>query len=323
MTEQEKSTQPLKEKGNSVSLIAAVLNERGNIHSFLDGLLSQTLTGHETILCDGGSTDGTVEVIHEYMGRGAPIQLIRAPGANIARGRNLAIARARGEIVACTDTGCRVHSDWLAEIVAPFRSPGTDVACGLSRAEARSGREKSFAILMLNDPEKADIRTFSPSSRSVAFRRTFWEKVGGYPEELYCAEDSLFNQRLRQAGAGFVLCPRAVVFWRPPSSMFEAARKYFHYGVGDGRARLHRGICLRIAAKISGVLLLALPALTRPAFGWALALCAAAYYLRTLLVNRHRGSAAVTSLLFFHRILLDPVRLIGYLFGRLRGPRIG
>jgi len=305
-----------------VSLIATVRNERETIRDFLDALLAQTSPAQEIVVCDGGSTDGTWEVIREYADRGAPIRWFRAPGVNIARGRNLAIARARGEIVASTDAGCRVDPSWLAEITAPFRSADADVACGLSLADAHTLREESLAILMLHDPEKVDVRTYSPSSRSVAFRRAWWKRVGGYPEDLRCAEDSLFNRRLRDAGARFVLCPRAVAFWRPPATLGQAAHKSFHYGAGDGRARLHHGIYLRILARSAGFLALAVPAVSLPGFRWALACCAAAYWVRMLVVNRRRGSVAVNSLVFAHRLLLDPVRGLGYLFGRLSGPRV-
>jgi len=300
----------------NVSLIATVLDEAEGIRGFLDGLLSQTRAPHEIILSDGGSKDGTDAVIRQYVERGAPIRLLRAPGANIARGRNLAIAQAHGEIIACTDAGCRADPRWLEEITAPFRASETDVACGMSRADAHTRTEKSLGILLLPDPGEVDIRTLSPSSRSVAFRRSLWEKVGGYPEELSWAEDTLFNRRLREARARFALCPRAVVAWRPPGTLRAAARKLFRYGLGDGRARLRGGAYLRILVKVAGTLCLALWGLWVPAW-WAVLLgLLGAYGVRMLWINRRRGTAATCLLVFLHRVLLDPVRLIGYLFGR-------
>ncbi len=303
----------------TVSLIATVLDEADSVRSFLEALLSQTRPPDEILLSDGGSTDGTVAVIQEYMDQGAPIRLIQAPGANIARGRNLAIARARGEIIACTDAGCRADPRWLDEITAPFGSPETDVACGMSRAEAHNRVEKSLGILLTQDADSVEFRTYSPSSRSVAFRRRLWKAVGGYPEELPWAEDTLFNRKLREAGARFVICPEAVVFWRLPANARAAARKLFQYGLGDGLARLHGGTYLRILIKVSTVLALALWGAWFHASWAVLLLLLGAYYLRMLRINRHRGSAATNSLVFLHRLMLDPVRLIGYLFGRFGG----
>jgi glycosyltransferase involved in cell wall biosynthesis len=300
-----------------ISLIATVLNEADSIRSFLDGLLSQTRRPDEILLSDGGSTDGTEAVIRQYVDQGAPIRLIRAPGANIARGRNLAIAQARGEIIACTDAGCRADPHWLEEITAPFGSPDTGVACGVTRTEARTCNEKSLGILLTPDAGDLDIRTYSPSSRSVAFRRGLWEEVEGYPEELPWAEDTLFNLKLRETGARFVLCSRAFVFWRPPATLRAAARTLFQYGLGDGLARLHGRTYLRILLKVSLGLGLALWGPWVPSCWAFLFLLLGAYYLRMLRINRLRGSVATNSLAFVHRLLLDPVRLIGYLFGNL------
>jgi glycosyltransferase involved in cell wall biosynthesis len=306
-----------------VSLIATVLDEADTLRGFLDGLLSQTRMPDEIVITDGGSTDGTVAMIREYIEKGAPVRLVQAPGANIARGRNLAISRARGEIIACTDAGCRADPGWLAELVTPFDVPETEATGGASRADARNRIEESFGILLLPpDAGAAGPVPPGPSSRSVAFRRSLWEKVGGYPEELTCAEDSLFNRRVLRTGARFVFCPGAVVFWRPPTSLRAAARKVFQYGLGDGRARLHREVYLRILVKAALVLGLAVPGLEFPVFLSVLLLCAAAYYLRMLRVNRHRGSLRTISLVFVHRLVLDPVKLIGYLFGRFLGRRV-
>ncbi len=307
----------------NVSVVATVLNEAESIQGFLDGLLSQTHAPDEIVLADGGSTDGTDALILAYAERGTPIRLVRAPGANIARGRNLAIARARGEIIACTDAGARADPRWLEEITAPFRSPGTGVACGLSWADAHTRTEKSLGILLLPDPGAVDARTFTPSSRSVAFRRCLWEQVGGYPEQLYWAEDTLFNKKLREAGARFVLCPEATVAWRPPSTLRAAATKLFRYGLGDGHARLGRGEYLRIALKVVATFGLALWGFWAPASWAVLAGLLGAYCLRMLWINRHRGTTADCVLVFLHRVLLDPARLIGYLCGRLTRVRPG
>ena len=300
-----------------VSLVATVRNEGGNIHGFLEGLLAQTRPADEIIILDGGSTDETVEVIREFVRAGAPINLLVEPGANPARGRNLAIQHATGEIIASTDAGSRAVPCWLAELASPFEDPTVDVACGFSVADSRTRREESFGILLLGDIRKVDVRTFSPSHRSVAFRKSVWEKVGGYPEEIICAEDSLFNRRARQQGAKFVFCPKALVSWRPPGTLGAAAGKFFRYARDDGRVPLFGRIYASILVKSILVLVLAGAALFSSFFRLFLFLSFLLYYLRLIQVNRTRGSLATLSLVFIYRIILDGVRLAGYLFGRV------
>ena len=304
-----------------VTLIATVLNEGSNIRRFLDGLMAQTRRPDEIVLTDGGSTDGTAEAIEEYRERGAPIRLVVEPGANIARGRNIAIRHATGDVIASTDAGCRADPGWLAGITAPFEDSSVDVACGFSLAETRNRKEESFGILTLDDIRKVDIRTFNPSSRSVAFRKAVWEKAGGYPEELYCAEDSFFNQRMRATGAKFVFCPEAIVYWYPNPTLKKTARQYFRYAQGDGRAHLYGRVYATIFAKVAFVLGLAAFGLLHPAFWAVLAASLAAYYLRMLQVNRFRGSVPTNSLVFAYRLILDGARLAGYLYGRVERRR--
>ena len=42
--------------------------------------------------------------------------------------------------------------------------------------------------------------TFLPSGRSIAFKKSAWKEVGGYPENLYTGEDTLFDLKLKEKG---------------------------------------------------------------------------------------------------------------------------
>ncbi len=101
----------------TVSLITTVLNERGSIAPLLDSIAAQTRPPDEIIIIDAGSTDGTCDIINDYLKRGLRARLIVVPGASRAHGRNLAIRRARGEIIASIDAGCVATRDWLEQLV--------------------------------------------------------------------------------------------------------------------------------------------------------------------------------------------------------------
>jgi len=265
--------------GTAVSVIATVKNEAESVRPFLDSLLAQSRSADEIILADGGSTDGTVEIIQEYIARGAPIRLIHAPGANIAQGRNQAIEAAAGPIIAVTDAGSRADPDWLRHLVAPFENdPATTAVAGFFKPTPLTALERCTVALLVRDADEVDPTTFMPSSRSVAFRKAAWFQVGGYPESLNWAEDTLFDRRLVAAGHRFVFAPQAVVYWRPRSNLRAIFRQYHRYAQGDGQAWLTPLAYLwRAGLYVFGILLLGLG--FRWPWLWVMLLCGWAIYL--------------------------------------------
>ena len=225
-----------------VSVIATVYNEASSITGLLDSLARQTRPPDEVVIVDGGSTDGTLEMMQEYAVRGTlPLHILSCPGLNIAAGRNAAVAAAQGEIIAATDAGVRLERDWLEHLVAPFaRDPAPDVVSGFFLADPQSTFEKALGAITLPRLEELDLAAFNPSSRSVAFRRAAWERVGGYPEWLDYCEDLLLDFSLRDAGATFAFAPQAVAHFRPRSTLRAYYRQYYRYARGDGKADFYR-----------------------------------------------------------------------------------
>lgn len=248
-----------------VSVIATVLNEVRAIDELLRSLLAQSRPPDEIVIVDGGSRDGTLEALQAFAAA-APLamQVIRAPGANISRGRNLAIAAATGEIIASADAGVRLEPYWLAELTAPFGDAHPpDVVGGFFLADPRTLFERVLGAITLPRIEELDPAQFDPSSRSVAFTKEAWRAVGGYPEWLDYCEDLVFDFGLRDAGYRVQFAPRALVHFRPRPTLHAFLKQYYRYARGDGKANLY---IYRHLARYS-VYLLALPALI------ALALC--------------------------------------------------
>src|SRR5207249_10904236 len=87
------------------------------------------------------------------------------------------------------------------------------------------------------------------SSRSIAFTRKIWERVGGYPEIALTAEDSLFDERLRELGVRFVFTDKAIAYCKPRSSWGGIWKQFFRYSKGDAICGLHGSLHLRLSAK--------------------------------------------------------------------------
>lgn len=307
------------------SVIATVLNERDNISALLDSLAAQTRLPDEIIVLDGGSTDGTMDVLAAYLDK-LPLKLLFRAGANISQGRNEAVANATGEIIASTDAGTRLVPEWLAELAAPIERGEATVTAGFFVSDPRSLFEMALGAVTL--PEASDITPgrFMPSSRSVAFLKSAWEAVGGYPEWLDYCEDLIFDFALDDRFGPFAFAPKAIAHFRPRPNLLAFAKQYYRYARGDGKADLWR---MRQAARY-GTYLVAVPLifigglLIHPAL-WLLYLLGTAVMFRTAyrrLIPRVRGLTLGDKLKAFAwvpiiRIAGDLAKMAGYPAGVL------
>ena len=268
-----------------ISVIATVLNEGESVRGLLDSLAAQTRAPDEVVITDGGSTDSTVAILREYADR-LPLRVIEAPGSGIGAGRNRAIGEATGDVIAVTDAGVVLVPHWLATLVAPLEADvAVQVVGGFFEADPRSVFEAALGATTLPLIEEIAPDRFLPSSRSIAFRRTAWEAVGGYPEWLDYCEDLVFDLRLKQAAPNWAFAPNAVAHFRPRSGLRAFYRQYYRYARGDGKADLWRKRhAIRYATYFIGIpLLLAILLLAAPParfVGLGLFVLAGSAYLR-------------------------------------------
>jgi glycosyltransferase involved in cell wall biosynthesis len=339
-----------------VSVILTVLNEGESVRAVLESLAAQTRLPDEVVICDGGSRDETLAVLHEFareVGPRLPLKIIEAPGANISQGRNVAIRAATSEIIAVTDAGVRCEREWLERLLAPLETttdgrPQTAAHTTVSRPRSavvavagffRSDPQTVFEIALgaTTLPEAREIKpqTYLPSSRSVAFLKSVWEAVGGYPEWLDFCEDVVFDLNVRRRFGPFHFAPEALVHFRPRPSLRAFARQYFRYARGDGKANLFpRQHAIRYFAYLVVAPLLIYAALLINPWLWLAGALAGLAYVRLPLRRAWpklktlpwRDRLQVLALIPIIRITGDMAKMIGYPVGvwwRMNRRRIG
>lgn len=246
--------------GNSdlkCTLVTPLRNEMDNISGLWQIIQDQTHRPDEWIIADNGSTDGTMEWLAEHAPTSAfPVQVLSLPGKTIAQIQNIAILKARYDIIASCHGGTRIPRDWLENILAPLHAdPSVDVSAGIWEAYGETPAECWVAKSMYNVCELADENSYCPASRSMAFKRSAWEKAGGFPEWLpRFGEDTLFGIRLHAAGCLFRVADKAKVGWRPRPPLRPMFRKYYYHGE---------------AFTLLGLAPLTMPVLFRFIFPWA------------------------------------------------------
>ena len=164
-----------------ISVIVPCFNAQRTLGACLESLVAQELAGadFEVIAVDDGSTDQSLEIAARF-----GCQTIGNPknmGPGVAR--NLGAARARGEILAFTDSDCIVPRDWLAKILAHFGNAEVAAVWGGYSGSVRKTAIEEFAFLeCLHRQTQLDFHLELSSTSNFACRKSAFARVGGFPQ---------------------------------------------------------------------------------------------------------------------------------------------
>lgn len=243
-----------------ISVIAPVKNEQASISQLLQGIVNQTYQPSELIIVDGGSTDRTKEIIREYQAScPIPLVLVETDYALPGRGRNLAIAQARNDWIACIDAGIMPQPDWLAELIETAQyAPNAQIIYGNFEPITDTYFTESAAITYLSP---------QPRHRSIAsclLKRDAWAAVGGFREDLRASEDLLFFRALDKANVKDAYSEQALVRWQLQPTTGGTFRRFTVYSRNGMRAGLYRDWQFNVAR----LYLLLLVLLAAGIFAW-------------------------------------------------------
>jgi cellulose synthase/poly-beta-1,6-N-acetylglucosamine synthase-like glycosyltransferase len=225
------------------TLVTPLKNERDNIERLWGAIHDQTRVPDEWIITDNGSTDGTYEWMVEHSPASPfAITVLRLPEITIARMLNIAIHEAKWDVIVCCHGGTRIPKKWLRNLLRPMEQDTTvQVVAGVWDAYGETRFEQWVADSIQSNLAVIDEKRWLPASRSLAFSKTAWNQVGGFPEWLpRFGEDTLFDIRLRAAGYKFAIAKDAVVGWRPKSSFRAIFRQHRLYSEADAFMGLSR-----------------------------------------------------------------------------------
>lgn len=226
------------------TLVSTVFNEARRLEATISDLKNQTLVPSEIIITDAGSTDGTYEQLLQWQKESAiPIKLLQKTKCNVAEGRNMAIRAASYSLIASTDFGCRFHPQWLESLMSPFANPEIKATAGAFTVKEEDLMTKpAKAAFLLFDGYRDNIHEpwFTPTSRSVAYYKELFDKVGGYCEWLtLAADDTIFGRVAKKSGYQFYMVDKPYVYWGRHSTAMGYAKEAFRYGLGDGESGIN------------------------------------------------------------------------------------
>lgn len=179
----------------TISIVIPTLDEAANITRLLDALAAQSFAPHQVIVCDGGSSDATRELVRVRSNSTVLVEGERGT----ARQRNAGAALASGELLIFLDADNAPSLRFCQSIARSYRKIPFAVACPWFVARDSAAIYLCywwFNVLFFLG--QSWLRTGSGVCLIVP--RAIWEKTGGFREDLHLGEDVEFLRRCARLG---------------------------------------------------------------------------------------------------------------------------
>ena len=236
-----------------VLIVIPTLNEAGHIEGVLEGLIQElgAFAHMRIIVADGGSTDGTRQLVEDVAQRCRQVEMIDNQARFQSAAVNLAVRRFGhdADVLIRCDAHAIYPSGYCTRLVQSMIRVKADAVVVPMDSVGRTCFQRAVAWVS-NSPigtggsaHRGGRRSgFVDHGHHAAFRTELFRMVGGYDESFTCNEDAELDCRQRAAGASIYLDGEIRIGYEPRSSARGLWRQYFNYGAGRSRTiRRHPG----------------------------------------------------------------------------------
>lgn len=224
-----------------VSVVIPMRNEEEYIGRCIESVISQDYPKEliEVIVVDGGSDDGSLQIVRKLAEEYSNITLLGGRGINCPAAMNIGIKNGRGELISKIDAHGYVASDFLSMGVRHL-SKGDSIKCvgGPIRPAPESFIAKANALArssifgvgrgIYSMGEKPQ---FAETVQCGTYKKDIFEEIGLFDESLQFGEDEEINWRIIRNGYKIFVTPEIRFFYFPRNSFRKLYRQYFNYGM--------------------------------------------------------------------------------------------
>lgn len=183
------------------SIITITYNSREYLENAIQSVLSQDLVNLEYLLVDGGSSDGTLDIIKDYAARDSRIRWISEPDRGIADAFNKGIAMAQGELIGIINSDDHYLPGALLAVAEAYSAnPDKDIFHG---DMIRFQGDTPVFRLTPADPETGIWREMPLNHPATFVTRRAYAQCGGFDAEMRLAMDYDLLLRLYKTGFRF------------------------------------------------------------------------------------------------------------------------
>lgn len=198
---------------SKISVIIPLYNKRRSIARTIASVEAQSVTPHEIIVVDDGSTDGSGDIVQKLATKNPRIKLIRQPNAGVSAARNRAIEAAQGEWVALLDGDDAWMEDYLAEICRLIKlypdcgayATGFYIVDRKKRVAGRTPRKEGVVDFFAESQ-----RNYVLIPSVTTLNRALTLQLGGFPVGMRMGEDQYLWVKIARA-AKVCICPTPLV----------------------------------------------------------------------------------------------------------------
>jgi glycosyltransferase involved in cell wall biosynthesis len=213
-----------------ISIITVVYNGKKHLEQTIQSVLNQTYTNFEYIIIDGGSTDGTVDIIKKYENQ--INYWISEPDNGIYDAMNKGLAQAKGDYIGLLNSDDFYESNALEIITNEIKTtPNTDVFFGNMFILNQNLQEKQLQTYKKGENLH---KIFSIWHPTVFVKKECYKKYGNFDTNFKIAADYELLLRLKKQGCSFKYINKPITNFR------EGGTSYYHKKLKYERFRLQK-----------------------------------------------------------------------------------
>lgn len=223
-----------------VSIITITFNSERHLEQTIQSVLGQDYPDIEYIIVDGGSTDGTLDIIRKYEDRIA--KWVSEPDRGISDAMNKGIRMSSGEIIGIIHSDDYYEPGAVRAAVGLFQEhPEAEVVHGNLRL---SNPEESSSLIQkpLKNPERAIWRRMPFLHPTVFVRKGAYVRYGLFDLSYKIAMDRELMLRFMLKGARFLYIDRVLANMRTTGISQKQLSETFREGrdvaIRHGHGRL-------------------------------------------------------------------------------------
>ena len=222
-----------------VSILMPIRNEKENIEATLLAVLAQDYPRErmEIIVVDGLSTDNTREIVGKFRDKHGNIRLLDNPGKIVPKGMNIALKKAKGDVIIRVDGHTIITPDYVKLCIETIKRTNADNVGGCMTAKGESPFGDAVAIATSTKfgigNSKFHYSVIEEEVDTVymgAWKKEVFQQIGFFDEELIRDQDDEFNYRIKKSGGVIILNPEIKSVYTTRNTPFSLWKQYFQYG---------------------------------------------------------------------------------------------